>query len=1633
MMHKRAALARWLSHLGTETNCRHGRSTRRGSIERLEDRYLLAATPLITELMADNQSTLYNEFLDGYPDWVEICNPGPDSVDLEGWYLTDRKSELHGWQFPSSRVLDEGEYVLVFASGTDPGTELPEGEWHTDFKLRRSGEYLALVHPDGTTIAAEYEPAYPPQSPDVSYGLTAGFDEETFFSTPTPGAPNPATFKASVFSQNHGFYMSPIQVALDTETLDGPVHYTLDGSPPTLVDPLYEGPIQIQTTTALRARAFGPGSDGTVYTRTYLFLPDTVAQPAAPSGWPAVWQDANGAVTPADYEFDSEVATDLDYVGSLSEDLLALPTVALTMDPADLLDPDSGIYANPLQSGGAWERATSLEWIDPDGHEGFQIDAGIRVRGGGSRDPGNTPKHSFRLAFKTQYGPSILKADLFGGDAVSQFDRLDLTAGFQDTWLDPAAPLRQRAVLMRDQWVRDTHRDMGHASPSGRFVHLYLNGLYWGVYNLAEHIDNAFGAIHFGGRKGDYDVIDSGALADGEIDTWQAMLDLANGGLQTDEAYQQIEQYLDTISFIDFMVLRVFAGDLTMAEGDWFALRNRARNEPFRFFTTDSEETLQAVDDNLLESSHGNGDDVTSLFGALSENAGFRRLVGDRVHRHFFADGALTAARNSTRWQARSAALAEAVVAESARWGDYRRDVHPFESGPFALYTRNNNWQVESVRLLDDYFPGRSDVVLGQFRQAALYPTVDAPVFSSPGGILPPGFALTLDVAQGNVFYTTDGTDPALHDGSLAPAAIRFAGPISLDHDTVVRSRARVGELWSALAEASFFKPMPLQITEIMYHSPVAADGNDPYSDEDYDFVELINAGPETLDLNGVAFSGGIGFSFADATTTQLAQGQRLIVVGNIDAFSSRYGSPSVAIAGQYNGRLNNSGERVLLSGSLGQRITEVTYDDGWYSITDGEGFSLARRDETAAIDVLSDANHWRPSQFQDGSPGAPDAGLNPDSVVISEALTHSDGELGDWLELHNTTRSDIDIGGWYLSDTKTDLQLYQIPEGIVLPAHGYLVFSANVDPNFGPGFGGQFNFTIDKLGETVYLTSVGRDNALGGYRDSVTFTYGFNSTTFIRHTNSTGQTEYIPALQKTPGRPNSLPAVDRIRDHGTEYLEAVISEIMYFPAGDGDEYIELYNPHREAVHLDAPFSRNWRFTNGVSYNFPDAAVIPPRSFVLIVPIDPDSFRVKYNVPAETQIFGPYSGELLNTGERLTLARAAEPAAFVPFSMMDQVVYNNTPGVWPVEANGLGASLNRVSYRAYGNDVLNWTAGMMGGTPGRPNVDLDPSSRVMERMVFYNGSSFDGFDAAGNAMDDSAIAVDKSALLPGMRAGFPNYTSFLHGITGIMVDIQNLPGTLDAGDFEFRIGNNHEPGTWAVAPSAASVITRRGAGVDGSDRVTVTWANDAIMNQWLQVRVLATPNTGLVTDDVHYWGNAVADTGNSPAEMVVDARDLHAVLANAAASVAVINAYDINRDGAVDPVDVQLVETVIDASPRPLVRLDLGGGSVVPGDVNDDGHVNGLDVMPFVDLLLNNRYLSAADMNRDGHVNGLDVDAFVPAILGEGTASVSADAAIVTRRLLVREHPVHPGRDRPGDGSRVSARHRVIERIFAGG
>ncbi|HUP81558.1 MAG TPA: Calx-beta domain-containing protein, partial [Pirellula sp.] len=212
-------------------------------------------------------------------------------------------------------------------------------------------------------------------------------------------------------------------------------------------------------------------------------------------------------------------------------------------------------------------------------------------------------------------------------------------------------------------------------------------------------------------------------------------------------------------------------------------------------------------------------------------------------------------------------------------------------------------------------------------------------------------------------------------------------------------------------------------------------------------------------------------------------------------------------------------------------------------------------------------------------------------------------------------------------------------------------------------------------------------------------------------------------------------------------------------------------------------------------------------------------------------------------------------------------------------------------------------------------------SFVVSRGLFYNSSSFDNngaaIDTSGPTYDDfDAIATDKSALLPGVTASFANYTSYSRGINGIIVDIAGLASTPTFATlgsyFQFRAGNNAAPSTWAPAPAATSVTVLPSVGNSGSTRVLVTWADNAIQKQWLQVIVLANGSTGLATRDVHYWGNAIGETGTIFGNLaIVDSTDV--LLAHSSPSGFVLqpvtNIYDFNRDKIVNSTDVLIANS----------------------------------------------------------------------------------------------------------------------------
>jgi len=262
---------------------------------------------------------------------------------------------------------------------------------------------------------------------------------------------------------------------------------------------------------------------------------------------------------------------------------------------------------------------------------------------------------------------------------------------------------------------------------------------------------------------------------------------------------------------------------------------------------------------------------------------------------------------------------------------------------------------------------------------------------------------------------------------------------------------------------------------------------------------------------------------------------------------------------------------------------------------------------------------------------------------------------------------------------------------------------------------------------------------------------------------------------------------------------------------------------------------------------------------------------------------------------------------YIPRLLEDQADYDDD-APWPAAPDGGGHSLHRTTIDAWGNETTGWKAAFP--TPG--TVDFAPvvvDAEVVGRHIYYNESAYDGRDTATNAADDGAIAPDKAALLPGETATVANYTNYIQGINGLMIDVVGLvdgPGLSATADFAFRVGNDDAPGSWADAPAPTSLAVREGAGIDGSDRITITWSNQAIVGQWLQVTVLANETTGLSNDDVFYFGNAIGEVGDSTEHAMVTTAD-EIVARNSYRGLAdpalIDEPADFNRDRLVNVAD----------------------------------------------------------------------------------------------------------------------------------
>jgi hypothetical protein len=324
--------------------------------------------------------------------------------------------------------------------------------------------------------------------------------------------------------------------------------------------------------------------------------------------------------------------------------------------------------------------------------------------------------------------------------------------------------------------------------------------------------------------------------------------------------------------------------------------------------------------------------------------------------------------------------------------------------------------------------------------------------------------------------------------------------------------------------------------------------------------------------------------------------------------------------------------------------------------------------------------------------------------VVINEVLAHAHAEAPDWIELHNLSSIPVDIGGWLLSDRKSNLSKYQFAPGTIIPPLGYRVLYENatfgnpLDPNT------RILFAMSENGETLYLSS-NADTTFCNCLMETAFGASATSYSFGRYRKSTGDVVFVTMSELTPGRANAYPLVGPV----------VINEIMYHPRDDADaEYVELYNISDGSVTLfDYEVMEPWRLTDdeAIDFRFPSdpPVTLEKGEYLLLVK---DLGAVRRSVPAGVKVFEWGSGRLANQGELLRLVKPGDVDDLGTryWIEVDRVDFSDgnhgdrfPKGVdpWPAQADGTGLSLDRLFPRKYGDDPNNWQATI--ATPGSTN------------------------------------------------------------------------------------------------------------------------------------------------------------------------------------------------------------------------------------------------------------------------------------------------------------------------------------------
>lgn len=1004
----------------------------------------------INEVMAVNSSGAFNLVTQDYSDWIEIYNGTGYMVDLNGYFLSDDPDDPFKWSFPPKTFISPRSYLLVWADGTN---KTIYGS-HTNFKLDAEGETLLLHKRSGVFVDSM---TFPAMHEDISYGFTLD-GSGLFFKEPSPGASNDNgsafLYGGSVFfDPPPAVYPDPVEVHLIAEAPGGTIRYTLDGSPPGPGDPIYSDPILVSENSVIRAQ---------------------------------LWQDGfePGAIATSSYIIGSD---------------FALPVVSIATDPRNFFDDQYGIYVEgtngrpgycvdtPVNWNMDWERPLSLEYFDLQGVRQVQHDGGTKIHGGCSR---SAPMKPLAFFARSRYGKSRINYPFFAQKDVDSFKGLILRNSGNDN----------QYTYIRDGVIQSVAGPLMDVDVQAfEPVQLFLNGEYWGVYNLREKINEHWVSSNYDIPAEDLDFIKNrNEVFAGSMDEYERINKfLEDNSLESDANFKYVADRIDLNSYTDYLFTHLFFANRDWPGNNQKYWRDRVKGSKWRHILFDLDFTMGIYnfDPALDMFSFATAPDLDQWPNPAWATLLIRRLLENETYRDQFI--------KKYQIHLNTTFQPERVnqVIDSFYYRIY--DVFPAH---VELWNRPwggiDNWHyhVDQLRLFANERPAfvrenmRNFFSLGREVNLGVESAKPAGEIKVNEVVLPPGGmqgAYVTDLDLNLEFQNTPGfsflgwqvvssreKDTLLlprnstwnyHDTGIYPG--KSWKTREYDDALWRKGTARLG--YGGDGESTLLDFGPDENNKhLSYYFRHELEIEDP---ENYGMLELsmVHDDGAVVYLNGLEvyrYNMPEGDIYPETLALTAVEGED----------ESRYFSRSIPVASlepgpnliaveihQNNGASSDLGFDLELLGRAFEGADTLLVEESICSLRLSSKTHIQALTKTLEID--------------------PEIKIHINEIMASNQSAYADefGEYEDWVELYNAGESVVDLAGFYLSDDRNDPGKWLIPDNAqeftTIAPSGHILFFADSETEQGPlhtnfklSSGGEFFGVAAKIGDNyLWLDSL--------------------------------------------------------------------------------------------------------------------------------------------------------------------------------------------------------------------------------------------------------------------------------------------------------------------------------------------------------------------------------------------------------------------------------------------------------------------------------------------------------------------------------------------------------------------------------